>query len=68
MKKIIIWIILLIMLFPIPNKEVDSIIAEYTEYAPITRIYKVTVVKLGRLKGVQIELFGQEIYSDADID
>jgi hypothetical protein len=56
------------MLFPIPNKEVDGIIAEYTEYAPITRIYKVTVGRLGRFKGVQIEVFGQEIYSDVDID
>ena len=69
MKKLITSVITIVIVFilfcPIPKKVLGDAIVEY---APISRIYKVTVVDAGIVEGVQIEIFGQEVYTSADID
>lgn len=69
MKKLIIGLVVAVLVFvlfiPIPKEQLAGTIVEY---APISKIYKVTKVEIGPIEGIQIEIFGKEVYTSSEID
>lgn len=69
MKKLIVTIIVALIVFvlfvPIPKERFAGTVVEY---APISKIYKVTKLEIGLVEGIRVEIFGQEVYTDNNLD